>query len=126
MEERLDRRAIQQSGTAAPPRQGLVPALKPARLKKRVDKLMTEFRSGPIGETRFLANFTLHSALIRNPNSGARLDQNGKVTLPIPDKQVGRISKRYQGDSGSRQAEARIINALNSRAGSYILYRRST
>ena len=92
MEERLDRRAIQQSGTAAPPRQGLVPALKPARLKKRVDKLMTEFRSGPIGETRFLANFTLHSALIRNPNSGARLDQNGKVTLPIPDKQVGRIS----------------------------------
>jgi hypothetical protein len=38
------------------------------------------------------ANFTLHSALVRNPNSGARLDEAGHVTLPIPDKQTGPIS----------------------------------
>jgi hypothetical protein len=88
VEERLDRGAR----PAMLPRQGLLPALKPVRLRKRAEKLLTELRSGPIGETRFLANFTLHSALIRNPNSGARLDQDGKVTLPIPDKQVGRIS----------------------------------
>jgi hypothetical protein len=91
VEERLDRRAIQWPGVAQLPRQGLVPALKPARLKKRVDKLTTKLRSGPVGETRFLANFTLHTALIRNPNSGAQLDRDGKVTLPIPDKQAGRI-----------------------------------
>ncbi len=86
LEERLDRR-----GQGSLPRQGLVHALKPLRLKKRVTKLTENLRAGPLGETRFLANFTLHSALVRNPNSGARLDEAGRVTLPIPDKQVGPI-----------------------------------
>lgn len=87
LEERLDR-----SGRGSLPRQGLVHALKPVRLKKRVSGLVDELRSGPIQETRFMANFTLHSALVRSPNSGARLDESGRVTLPIPDKQVTRIS----------------------------------
>ena len=86
LEERLDRR-----GQGSLPRQGLVHALKPLRLKKRVSKLTENLRAGPLGETRFLANFTLHSALVRNPNSGARLDEAGHVTLPRPDKQVGPI-----------------------------------
>src|SRR6266540_7417692 len=42
VEERLDRRAVQRPKAAALPRQGLLPALKPARLKKRVDKLVAE------------------------------------------------------------------------------------
>jgi hypothetical protein len=88
LEERLDRRPDKRSL----PRQGLAPALKPVRLKKRVDKLLADLRAGPIGETRSLANFTLHSVLIRSPISGAQLDQDGKVTLPIPDRQVGPIS----------------------------------
>jgi len=87
LEERLDRR-----GQGSLPRQGLVRALKPLRLKKRVNGLVDELRSGPLEDTRFLANFTLHSALVRSPNSGARLDEAGKVTLPIPDRQVARIS----------------------------------
>lgn len=88
LEERLDRR-----GRGSLPRQGLVNALKPLRLKKRVSKLTDDLRAGPLGETRFLANFTLHSALVRNPNSGARLDAAGHITLPIPDKQTGPISQ---------------------------------
>jgi hypothetical protein len=88
LEERLDRR-----GQGSLPRQGLVHAIKPLRLKKRVSKLTEDLRAGPLGETRFLANFTLHSALVRNPNSGARLDEAGHVTLPIPDKQAGPISQ---------------------------------
>jgi hypothetical protein len=86
LEERLDRR-----GRGKLPNQGLMHALKPMRLKKRVTKLTEDLRAGPLGETRFLANFTLHSALVRNPNSGARLDKEGHVTLPIPDKQTGPI-----------------------------------
>jgi hypothetical protein len=39
-----------------------------------------------LGETRRLANFTLHAALVRSPHSGARLDRDAKVRLPIPDK----------------------------------------
>jgi hypothetical protein len=88
LEERLDRR-----GQGSLPRQGLLHALKPLRLKKRVANLTENLRAGPLGETRFLANFTLHSALVRNPNSGARLDGTGRVTLPIPDKQTSRISQ---------------------------------
>lgn len=86
LEERLDRR-----GQGSLPRQGLVHALKPKRLKKRVIKLTEELRAGPLGETRFLTNFTLHSALVRNPNSGVQLDKTGRVTLPIPDEQTGPI-----------------------------------
>src|SRR6266498_4300653 len=92
VEERLDRGTRRRRGVAPLPRQGLAHALRPVRLKKRTDKLLTELRSGPVGEARFLANFTLHSALLRSPNSGAQLDQDGKVTLPIPDKQGDRIS----------------------------------
>ncbi len=92
VEERLDRRAVPWPKGAALPRQGLLPALKPARLKKRVGNLVAELRSGPMGETRFLANFTLHAALPRNPNTGAQISADGRVMLSIPDKQAGPIS----------------------------------
>src|SRR6266498_3885343 len=82
LDERLDRRSFQRGLTS---RQGLLPAIKPVRLRRRVEKLVDELRAGPVGETRRLANFTLHAALIRSPQSGARLDRNTKVRLPIPD-----------------------------------------
>jgi hypothetical protein len=90
LEERLDRRPAKaklQSG-ASLPNQGIVNAVKPVRLKNRLDRLLGEFRAGPVGEARLLANFTLHSALVRNPNSGAQLDSTGKVVMPIPDKPI--------------------------------------
>lgn len=89
LEERLDRR-----GRGPLPRQGLVNALKPVRLKKRVSKLTDDLRAGPLEETRFLANFTLHSALVRNPNSGPDLTQ-GVMSLSLY-----RISRRVQSASG--------------------------
>ena len=93
VEERLDRRPMSSKGRAKLPRQGLVHAIKPRRLKHRVDSLLTKLRSGPMGETRFLANFTLHSALVRGLNSGARLGPNREVILPIPDTPVAPLNQ---------------------------------
>jgi hypothetical protein len=47
--------------------------------------LIEDFRSGPSGDCRDLANFTLHASLVRNLWSGVRVDQAGNVTLQIPD-----------------------------------------
>jgi hypothetical protein len=41
--------------------QGLVPALKPKRLKNRAEKLHDQLRAGSVGETRLLTNFSLHA-----------------------------------------------------------------
>jgi hypothetical protein len=90
VEERLDRRP---RGKLR--RQGLVPALKPVRLSKRVEALLKQLRSGPVGECRQLANFTLHAALVRGPYSGARVTADGALTLPIPDSQVQPVDHWY-------------------------------
>jgi len=86
LEDRLDRK-----GHGLPHRQGLVPAIKPARLRTRTEGLLIDLRSGPMKETRFLANFTLHSALVRSPSSGAKLDGHARLTMPIPDQPVSPI-----------------------------------
>jgi hypothetical protein len=65
--------------------------VRPKRLKKRLDALVDDLRAGPLAETRLLANFTLHAALLRNPNSGARLDDDGKVISPLPDEAISAI-----------------------------------
>jgi hypothetical protein len=93
LEERLDRRPIRAKPGAPPlPRQGIVNAVKPVHLKNRLDSQLSALRSGAVGEARLLANFTLHSALVRDPNSGARLDTSGKVIMPIPDKSTAPIA----------------------------------
>jgi hypothetical protein len=97
LEERLDRRPAQRRlrpGAPLLPNQGLVNAVKPVRLKNRVDRLLSDLRAGPVGEARLLANFTLHSALVRDPNSGAWLGPGGKVIMPIPDKSAAPIAHR--------------------------------
>lgn len=92
VEERMDRRAPRTPRGVPPlPRQGLVNAVKPARLKKRSDALLADLRAGPLAETRLLANFTLHAALIRDPHSGGRLDGSGKIHLPLPDPPAGPV-----------------------------------
>lgn len=91
VDERLDRGGRKRYG-----RQGLLPAIKPKRLKKRVSILVDEFRAGPAGKpTRELANFTLHAALVRSPMSGAEIDSNGVVSLPIPDPPATPITHWY-------------------------------
>src|SRR2546425_1272543 len=42
------------------PKQGLIPALRPKRLRKRCENLFGELRAGPVGQARPLANFVLH------------------------------------------------------------------
>jgi hypothetical protein len=92
VEERLDRRPpFPKKGVPGLPRQGLVNAVKPARLKKRLNRLLADLRAGPMAETRLLANFTLHTALVRSPESGARLMDTGKLRLPLPDTPTSAI-----------------------------------
>lgn len=92
LEERLDRRPVDKKKF---PRQGLLPAIKPKRLKKRVTALVESLRRGPVGETRPLANFTLHAAMVRHPYSGASLEPSGAVSLPIPDTPPHGVANWY-------------------------------
>ncbi len=92
LEERLDRPPVNKKKF---PRQGLVPAIRPKRLKKRATALLDNLRRGPVGETRPLANFTLHAAMLRHPYSGALLDPSGAVRLPIPDAPPHGIANWY-------------------------------
>jgi hypothetical protein len=89
--ERMERPA----GDRRLPKQGLVPALKPKRLKKRCENLLLELRAGPVGQARSLANFLLHSGLVRHPFSGVELDPNGGIRLPIPDVPAKPVSHWY-------------------------------
>lgn len=75
--------------------QGLIPALKPKRLKARCEKLLSTLRSGPVGQSRYLANFILHTALVNHPYSGVRIDARGSVILPVPDLPSQRVSHWY-------------------------------
>lgn len=77
------------------PRQGLVPAIKPKRLKKRCEKLLHGLRAGPVGQARLLANFVLHSGLVRHPYSGVELAPSGAIRLPVPDAPANPVSHWY-------------------------------
>lgn len=80
--ERLERQARDRKKF---PKQGLIPALRPKRLRKRCEKLFSELRGGPVGQARPLANFVLHGALVRHPFSGVQINTAGTIVLPIPD-----------------------------------------
>lgn len=77
------------------PMQGLFPALKPKRLSKRCQKLLETLLEGPVGRSRKLANFALHTALVQHPNSCVQIDASGSVTLPVPDFPNGQVSHWY-------------------------------
>ena len=67
--------------------QGLIPALRPKRLRKGVIRLHDDLIAGPVGEVRQFANLSLHASLVRHPYSGAEVDAStGRVTLPLPDR----------------------------------------
>lgn len=90
--ERLDRRA---SDSKKFPRQGLIQGIKPKRLKERCEAILADLRNGPVGHSRILANFILHTALLQNPFSGVRLEESGSITLPIPDLPAAPVSHWY-------------------------------
>jgi len=77
------------------PEQGLIPALRPKRLKKKCERLLNELRAGPVGQARPLANFMLHSALVRHPFSGVEFTKSGDLVLPIPDLPSRVVSHWY-------------------------------
>jgi hypothetical protein len=90
-EERLDRPP--RSGRLR--RQGLVPSLRPKRLRNRADAALMTLRTGPVGETRNLTNFSLHAALLRNPMSGVRVTQDSTAKMPLPDPVTGPVHHWY-------------------------------
>ena len=47
--------------------------------------LLDRLLSGPVGGSRVLANFMLHTALAAHPFSGVKIDSDGCVSLPVPD-----------------------------------------
>ena len=77
------------------PEQGLLPAIKPKRLRKRCERLFAALKSGPVGQSRTLANFILHTALVNHPYSGVRLDEAGSISLPVPDLPNQRVGHWY-------------------------------
>lgn len=89
--ERLDRRpANSKLG-----RQGLIPALRPQSLKDDCQKLLDRLQSGPVGSSRFLANFMLHTALAAHPFSGVKIDSHGCISLPVPDAMDHAVTHWY-------------------------------
>jgi hypothetical protein len=66
-------------------RQGLIPALRPQSLRDDCRRLHDSLRAGPVGRSRFLANFMLHSALAAHPFSGVEIDSGGRISLRVPD-----------------------------------------
>lgn len=90
--ERLDRPAGNRRHTY---RQGLIPAIRPKRLRKRCESLLVDLRGGPVGQSRLLTNFMVHSALVSHPFSGVRVAGPAQVILPIPDLPVRPVSHWY-------------------------------
>lgn len=87
LEDRVDRKPYGPITT----NQGLVNALRPGLFRTTVEGLLADLRAGPLGESRWLTNVSLHAALIRSPYSGAMLDNESKITLPIPNRISGRV-----------------------------------
>src|SRR5262249_28584630 len=77
------------------PEQGLLPAIKPTRLRNRCKKLFLDLQSGQVGQSRTLVNFILHTALANHPYSGVRVDEVGSITLPVPDLPNQRVGHWY-------------------------------
>ncbi|HEX5646455.1 MAG TPA: hypothetical protein VFX56_05750 [Nitrospira sp.] len=77
------------------PPQGLLPAIKPKRLAQKLTTLLASLRAGPVGRSRNLSNFVLHTALVRHPHTGAQVDESGRVVLPVPDLTGNRASNWY-------------------------------
>jgi hypothetical protein len=90
--ERLDRKSWDKGVRR---RQGLLPSIRPKRLHARVEKLVTGLRASSFGDCLTLANFTLHTALTREPRSGVEVDQTGRVILPIPDTPTSSVAHWY-------------------------------
>jgi hypothetical protein len=63
-----------------------------------------------VGHARPLANFMLHSGLVRHPFSGVHIELSGAIVLPVPDAPSRLISHWYlltwnQGRDGVALAE---------------------
>ena len=92
--------------------QGLVPALQPGPLKVRVDQLRQRLRSGPLRETRLLSNFVLHAGLMRHPNAGVHVLDDGSLLLPIPDRLERPVSHVHQFTWNERRGACAFADEL--------------
>jgi hypothetical protein len=90
--ERMERRA---GNSKKFPNQGLLPALKPKRLKAQCLRLFLALQSGPVGQSRSLANFVLHTALVNHPHTGVQLEPSGAIVLPVPELPGRQVAHWY-------------------------------
>ena len=85
--ERVDRKGPPKSGT----RVGLLPALRPVRLRDRIAKALLALDQALRG-TRDLANYALHAGNLPNSSSPmAEVEDDGQILFLIPDPVSGRI-----------------------------------
>jgi len=90
--ERVDRQPAKSKNFG---RQGLLHAIKPKRLRSRCGRLFDTLKDGPVGKSRPLINFVLHSALVRHPVTGVNVGVSGEISLPIPDLPGSSVSHWY-------------------------------
>ena len=90
--ERMERRA---GNPKKFPKQGLLPALKPRRLKRNCEKLFSTLQAGPVGRSRPLVNFVIHAAMVNHPFTGAELEPSGAIVLPVPDLPTQQVAHWY-------------------------------
>lgn len=89
--------------------QGLIPALRPERLRKRVTRLHDDLIAGPVGEVRAFANLSLHAALVRHSYSGAEVEEStGRVRLRC------RIELRARSTTGTCSHGPTIVTRSSS------------
>jgi hypothetical protein len=71
-----------------------------------------------VGQSRALANFMLHTALIQRPHSTVELEPSGAITLPIPDLPSQQVANWYllswQSKSDGLALAGRIWDAIQA------------
>ncbi len=86
LEERIERPAYRAEGRA-----GLLPMLNPLHpITPNVRSLVEALRSGALGDRR-LTNLVLHNEVVPSPHQGARLTNDSRVVVRIPDRLEERV-----------------------------------
>ena len=94
--ERLERPPPSPINKKKFPKQGLIPALRPKRLRKRCENLFRELQSGPVAAEHDPPESSLFTAhYIPDPFSGVQVDSAGAIALPIPDAPIRRVTHWY-------------------------------
>jgi hypothetical protein len=90
IDERLDRRHRPNSEE---PRAGLLPSLADRPLRSKVKALVRDFQAKAL--ERKLANYVMHTGTVPQPIEGARLTEQHRISLQVPDRPTELVSTRW-------------------------------